>query len=72
MKSDAFRLDRCAGRLLWAAIVCLGWAGWISDAVGAESRTWTDKSGKFKIEAKFVELSDGKGALQVGTDERVA
>ena len=34
---------------------------------GSKLRTWTDKTGKFKVKAKFVELKDGDVVLE--TDE---
>jgi len=35
-----------------------------SPAAKSEKRTWTDSTGKFKIEASFVELADGKVRLK--------
>ncbi len=37
-------------------------AAWLSVATGQEMRTWADKSGRFKIQAKFVEMS-GKSVV---------
>lgn len=37
-------------------------AVWLSVAAGQEMRTWTDKSGRFKIQGKFVEMS-GKSVV---------
>jgi len=47
------------------AIVALGFvAVWLATASGQEMRTWSDKSGKFKIKAKFVESSGDKVVLE--------
>lgn len=40
-------------------------------AGGGKSRTWTDSTGKFKIDAEFVELRDGKVTLK-RTDGKTA
>ena len=52
---------------LWSSLFLLGW-GTLS--VG-ETRTWSDKTGKFKIEADFIELKDGKVALKKADGKRV-
>ena len=38
--------------------------GTIAAAVLAEERTWTDKTGKFKVSAELVEVQDGKALLR--------
>jgi hypothetical protein len=37
---------------------------WIDSPPGAEARTWTDSSGRFTVEAEFVELADGNVVLK--------
>jgi WD40 repeat protein len=37
---------------------------WIADLKAAETRTWSDASGKFKIQAKFVSNDNGKVTLE--------
>ncbi len=53
----------------------LGFAVCVCMAVASEpeARTWTDASGKFKIDGKFVEVSDGKVVLERedGTRRRI-
>ncbi len=50
-------------RRMTAAILAIGFvAVWLSSAAGQEMRTWSDKSGKFKIKAKLVE-SSGKNVV---------
>jgi hypothetical protein len=47
------------------AIAALGFITvWLSSAAGQEMRTWSDKSGKFKIKAKLVESSGNKVVLE--------
>ncbi|MBS0262015.1 MAG: hypothetical protein JSS02_08655 [Planctomycetes bacterium] len=38
---------------------------------GAKMRTWTDKTGKYKTKAKFVELSDGEVTLETENGKKV-
>ncbi|MBI3860393.1 MAG: hypothetical protein HY290_00705 [Planctomycetia bacterium] len=38
---------------------------------GGKFRTWADKSGKFKVKAKFVELKDGEVTLETDEDKTV-
>lgn len=55
------------------AVVALGFVAlWLSTAAGQEMRTWSDKSGKFKIKAKFVESSGGKVVLEKEDGSQVA
>jgi len=65
MRPEPHDLSQGAMRRWIAAIVALGFvAAWFASAAGAEVRTWADKSGKFTIKAKFVELSNGKVILE--------
>jgi hypothetical protein len=45
--------------LLGALCLC------VCDARAEESRTWTDKSGKFSVEGEFVEITAGKARLKL-------
>src|SRR5436190_8988176 len=38
---------------------------------GRGLRTWTDKTGKFRVVAKFIELSDGKVSLETDKGKTV-
>ena len=38
----------------------------------AETRTWTDSTGKFKIEADFLEIAEGQVKLQRPDGKRVS
>jgi thiol-disulfide isomerase/thioredoxin len=48
-------------RRLFVVVALLGT---IAAAVLAEERTWTDKTGKFKISAELVDVQDGKALLR--------
>ena len=54
-------MDINAGRRL---ILVAALFGAIAAAVVAEERTWTDKTGKFKISGEFLEVQDGKALLR--------
>ncbi len=49
------------------------WLGLIfaTQIVHAEIRTWTDRTGKFKIEAEFVEVKDGVAVLKRADQNRI-
>lgn len=75
---NCFRFPTNAARtvcLLIAAVMALT-AGRVA-AIGAEAdskpqrRTWTDKAGKFSVEATFIELRDGKVGLKRSDGQRV-
>ena len=51
-------------RLLTHTVLILAAALWAGDALAAQTRTWTDSSGNFEIEAQLVEVSDGTAHLQ--------
>ena len=50
------RRTLCAGLLLLLLL--------LSGSDAADVRTWTDRTGKFKVEAEFVELVKGKVTLK--------
>ncbi len=52
-------------RQMVVAIFVLGFAAsWLPSPAAAQTRTWTDSTGKFTVQAKFVGLSDGKVTLE--------
>ena len=60
-----------ARRLALVLSVCIGWAaGAIADEP-ADFRTWTDASGKFKLEAAFEKFADGAVHLKRQDDGKV-
>ena len=52
------------GRILWSACAC------VAIVAAAEARTWTDKSGRFQLEAELVKVEDAKAHLK-GSDGQV-
>lgn len=56
-------------RIFFAAMLVAMLAG---GPARAEMRTWTDKSGKFSVEAEFVEILDGKLRLKLADGKTVA
>ncbi len=65
MKSELHHVRQGIVRRMTVAIVALGFiAVWLSSAAGQEMRTWSDKTGKFKIQAKLTESSGGKVVLE--------
>lgn len=59
---------------------CGWWSWWAGLAIAAvlvgsaraqEMRTWTDATGKYKVQAKFVELVEGKVTLERADGKRV-
>jgi thiol-disulfide isomerase/thioredoxin len=46
--------------------------GAIAAAVLAEERTWTDRTGKFKITGELVEVQDGKALLRRGDGKEIS
>lgn len=46
-------------------------SGGAKKSAGDKMRTWSDKSGKFKVTAKFVELKDGKVTLETDAGKNV-
>ena len=50
------------GRLSKCVVVLVAAAAIVAVAV-AEERTWSDASGKFKLDAELVEVKDGKAVL---------
>ena len=54
------------------AVVCLVVGVWVSSArAESESRVWSDASGKFKIEAKLLEVKNGKAVLLKADGKKV-
>ena len=52
-------------RATMIAAAVLGFcAAGLASAAAEEFRTWADSTGKFKVKAKFVEVTDGKVALE--------
>jgi hypothetical protein len=51
---DLSRANLYSGSLLYSAVVCL------TKVDNAKLRTWTDRSGSFKVEAEFLTIKDGK------------
>ena len=43
----------------------------LGSTLAQEMRTWTDATGKFKVQAKFVEMTDGKVTLERADGKRV-
>lgn len=65
MSAEHFCPCRGASRLLTVAIAALGLlAALLALAAAQEFRTWTDSTGKHRIKAKFVGVSDGKVTLE--------
>ena len=52
-----------SGMRRWVVIIA-GIAALAARPVAAELRTWSDRTGKYKIEAEFVEIRDGKLRLK--------
>lgn len=61
-------MDTNVRRRLTVVVALLGT---ISAAVLAEERTWTDKTGKFKIRGELVELQDGKARLRIAGGKEI-
>ena len=59
------------GTMIAVAALCFCAAG-LACAAAEEVRTWTDNTGKFKVTAKFVEVSDGKVTLEREDGSRVS
>ena len=53
-------------RSLLLVLLC----GWMASAQALAARTWTDRTGKYRIEAEFVDAKDGKVRLRK-TDGKV-
>jgi len=51
--------------------LCL-WAALSAGATGAETRTWTDASGKYRIDAELVDVVDGKVQLKKADGQQIA
>jgi len=65
MKYDGTRSCRSADWSPGAALLSIGLAlTLLAPAFGQEIRTWTDSTGKFSIEAKFIGAAGGKVTLQ--------
>ncbi len=46
------------------SLVCCFFFCWVANALADEIRTWSDATGRFKIEAKLVSQKDGKVKLE--------
>lgn len=61
-RSGSTRLRRSVS---WHLCLAFGACGWFATAaVAAETRTWTDSTGKFKIQAEFVSEQNGNVTLR--------
>ncbi len=53
-----------SNRVVVVGSLLVALAAWSEQAGAAEARIWTDKSGKFEIRAKFIDIIDGKVRLE--------
>lgn len=56
----------------WWTGVMIGAIFLVGVSLAQQMRTWTDVSGKYKVQAKFVQMSDGKVVLECADGKRVS
>lgn len=64
MKADSILVVRDTARVLRFAVLSLALGLTFSAQASAQVRTWTDSTGRHKMQAKFVEVADGKVKLE--------